>query len=318
MLLAISMYVIQFFLNKYSFVHENNNQIGEFISQLKVKSIQELILQFDFKFHFFVLATVLIMAAGNIINDYFDVKADRINKPERLIIDKFIKRRWAMFFHWLFNTFGIFIILWISYYDKNWMIPVIAFISVNLLWFYSSILKRKLFIGNVIVAFLISIIPVYVFLYNVKISDFKNEITQFQQIGIYHLFKVILLVSSISFIANLLRELLKDIIDIKGDLKLYSKTFPIQFGIKKSKYLLAVFYVVLIFLIFAFYMYVSSIQTFLFIDFTYYRILILLAILTFLMSIYFIFKFNQNKKYKLASFLIKIGMFLGLLTPLFL
>ena len=65
-------------------------------------------------FFLLVFSTVLIAAAGNIINDYFDVKADRINRPEKLIITKHIKRRWAIFVHWIFNGVAFTIALYLS------------------------------------------------------------------------------------------------------------------------------------------------------------------------------------------------------------
>ena len=63
----------------------------------------------EFDFFLIVFSTVLIAAAGNIINDYFDVRADRINKPEKLIITKYINRKWAILSHWVLNViaFGI-------------------------------------------------------------------------------------------------------------------------------------------------------------------------------------------------------------------
>ena len=103
---------------------------------------------------FFILlitSTLLIAAAGNIINDYFDVKADRINKPNRLIIGTHIKRRWAMVLHWSFNSLGMILALYVGYALQNIWVPLIAFLSINLLWFYSAYYKRKPFIGNVIV-----------------------------------------------------------------------------------------------------------------------------------------------------------------------
>ena len=53
-------------------------------------------------FTLLIFSTVLIAAAGNIINDYFDIKADKINKPERVVIGKHIKKRWAIALHWIF------------------------------------------------------------------------------------------------------------------------------------------------------------------------------------------------------------------------
>ncbi|MBK6526503.1 MAG: UbiA family prenyltransferase [Crocinitomicaceae bacterium] len=97
-----------------------------------------------------VFSTLLIAAAGNIINDYFDVKADRINKPELLIIDKHIKRRWAIVFNWVFNSVGLLIAMYLGWKYDNWFMAIIPFVTINLLWFYSMYFKRTLILGNVI------------------------------------------------------------------------------------------------------------------------------------------------------------------------
>jgi 4-hydroxybenzoate polyprenyltransferase len=74
-------------------------------------------------FFLLVFSTVIIAAAGNIINDYFDVRADRINKPERLIITKHIKRRWAILIHWIFNGIAFGIALYLSIkYQSLWFV----------------------------------------------------------------------------------------------------------------------------------------------------------------------------------------------------
>jgi 4-hydroxybenzoate polyprenyltransferase len=61
-----------------------------------------------------LLSTLLIAAAGYIINDYFDVKTDKINRPETVVIDVTIKRRWAMILHILFNVLGLFLGLFLA------------------------------------------------------------------------------------------------------------------------------------------------------------------------------------------------------------
>src|ERR1700722_8091093 len=62
-----------------------------------------------FYFYLLSLSSVLIAAAGYIINDYFDLNIDRVNKPERLVVDKLIKRRWAIIWHWALSGVGVLI-----------------------------------------------------------------------------------------------------------------------------------------------------------------------------------------------------------------
>ena len=97
-----------------------------------------------FHFTLLIVSTVLIAAAGNIINDYFDIQADKINKPDRVVIGKFIKKRWAIALHWIFNVIAVLISIYLSiYYQSLWFV-FIQVVIVNLLWFYSLYFKKKI------------------------------------------------------------------------------------------------------------------------------------------------------------------------------
>ncbi|MFN4950836.1 MAG: UbiA family prenyltransferase, partial [Flavobacteriales bacterium] len=67
-----------------------------------------------YEFILFILFTVIVAGAGNAINDYFDVKSDRINKPEKIVIEKSIKRRWAIIIHWGFNVLALCLSIYLS------------------------------------------------------------------------------------------------------------------------------------------------------------------------------------------------------------
>ena len=183
-----------------------------------------------------MLSVVLIGASGNIINDYFDLKADRVNKPERLIIDKYIKRRWAIILNWTFNGIGFLIALYLSYRLNNWWIASISFLSINLLYFYSAVYKRKLITGNIIVAFLTALVPLYVFVYG-AFSSFNDSgpFGNNDQIFVADNILAIVVYCGFAFLLNLIREIIKDMADVKGDLLLQSQTLPIHFGFKKTK-----------------------------------------------------------------------------------
>jgi 4-hydroxybenzoate polyprenyltransferase len=94
-------------------------------------------------------STVCIAAAGYIINDYFDVKIDLINKPERVVIGRYLKRRVAIGAHQVLNVIGCLSGLYLS----RWVF-LIDVVSVSLLWFYSARFKRQPLIGNVVISLL--------------------------------------------------------------------------------------------------------------------------------------------------------------------
>jgi 4-hydroxybenzoate polyprenyltransferase len=174
----------------------------------------------DWRLYALSISTVLIAAAGYVINDYYDVKIDLINKPDRVVVGKTIRRRYALFFHWVLSLAGVALGLWL-----NWKIGVINVFSGFTLWWYSNALKRQPFVGNVAVAVLTGL-SVYVV---AVLFDPVNKL----MIG-YAFF---------SFFITLLREIIKDMEDLKGDNTFGCRTLPIIWGIRKSKtfiYLLVV------------------------------------------------------------------------------
>ena len=163
----------------------------------------------------FVLSTstVLIAAAGYIINDYYDIKIDLVNKPERVVIGKSITRRYAILFHTLLSLAGVFLGLFLS-----WKIAAVNFASATILWWYSNSLKRQPFIGNFVVALLTGIA---IWLVD---SLYKTG----------HM--LIITYASFAFFITLIREIIKDMEDLKGDQTFGCQTLPIVWGMRKTKY----------------------------------------------------------------------------------
>lgn len=161
------------------------------------------------------LSTVFIAAAGYIINDYFDVKIDLINKPHRVIIGRYLKRRWAITAHQVLSVIGCFLGLWVS----KWIF-LVGVVSVTLLWFYASYFKKRPFIGNVIVAFLTALSLLIISVYYLQNRTL---------VLIYALFV---------FAISLIREVIKDMEDLRGDVSHGCRTLPIVWGIRRTKVLL--------------------------------------------------------------------------------
>jgi len=171
----------------------------------------------DFRLLLLSISTVLIAAAGYIVNDYYDVKIDYINKPERVVIGRSITRRFAILFHVLFSAIGILIGFYLSL-----TIAAVNVLSVFLLWLYSNNLKRQPFVGNLAVALLTGT--------SVYVVDLLYQ-THSPLVVIYALFAVFM---------TLVREIIKDIEDLKGDNTFGCKTLPIILGIRKSKVIIYV------------------------------------------------------------------------------
>ncbi|MEJ1236576.1 geranylgeranylglycerol-phosphate geranylgeranyltransferase [Chryseolinea sp. T2] len=170
---------------------------------------------FDLRLFLLSLSTVVIAAAGYIINDYYDVKIDYINKPDRVVIGKSITRRFAILFHVLLSVCGIALGVYLS-----WRITALNVASVFLLWIYSNSLKRMPFIGNLTVALLTGA------------AVYSAEM-------LYHSGNALIVVFAIfAMFMTLIREIIKDIEDLKGDNTFGCKTLPIVWGIRRTKIVL--------------------------------------------------------------------------------
>jgi 4-hydroxybenzoate polyprenyltransferase len=171
----------------------------------------------DLRLFILTSSTLLIAAAGYIINDYYDIKIDYINKPERVVIGKGIPRRFAILFHTLFSLAGIALGFYLG-----WRIALINFLSAFLLWWYSNNLKRLPFVGNFSIALLTG-----TSIYLVALLYGGDD-------------TLIIIYSSFAFFMTLVREIIKDMEDLKGDSTFGCKTLPIVWGFRKTKQFLYV------------------------------------------------------------------------------
>ncbi|MCS7003749.1 MAG: geranylgeranylglycerol-phosphate geranylgeranyltransferase [Cytophagales bacterium] len=232
------------------------------------------------------LSTVLMASAGYIINDYYDIKIDNVNKPERVIIGRIISRRQAMLLHQLLNVIGIFLGVLLS-----WKIAFINFMLAFWLWLYSNALKRKPLVGNLIVALLTSE-AIFVLIFH------------YQE---HHL--LIYTFAAFSFLISLIREIIKDIEDIRGDMQFGCKTLPIVWGIRKTKALIYILLLILVFLMISL-GYVLQIEVM-----RWYLILMILPLFYFVKKLYWA---DTKKAYHELSSLCKYIMLSGIVLMLFL
>jgi len=277
----------------------------------------------ELDFFLMVFSTLLIAAAGNMINDYFDVKADRVNKPEKLIITKHVKRRVAILNHLILNLLAFSIAIYLSARNHSLWYVFIHLVSINALWFYSLYFKRKPLIGNIIVAGLTALVPILcgVHFYvqhqlpplekHTFISNLNYWIFNLGSKGHF-----IWILGFFAFSTNLSREIIKDIQDKSGDLLLKARTIPIIYGTKKSKWLASIFLMLspLFFTILFFGKYskdfplIENLQIFL---------PVILSFLLDFVAIGVLYKAKTRNSLKKADFLIKTSMLLGLLLPFY-
>ena len=172
---------------------------------------------FDANLFFLILSSATVIASGYIINNFYDSEKDLINRPKKTMLDRFVSQRTKLSVYFILNFAAIFFASYVSF-------RAVVFFSLYIfgIWFYSHRLKRILFLGN-LVASILTIVPFFVvFIY------YKNFET------------VIFIHATFLYLMIVMRELVKDLENLKGDLILNYKTLPVVYGEKWSKFFLTV------------------------------------------------------------------------------
>jgi 4-hydroxybenzoate polyprenyltransferase len=189
-----------------------------------------------FDFFLLSLSTVLIAAAGYAINDYFDTGIDRVNHPDTVVVGVSIKRRVVMGAHLVISILGIFLGFYVGYKAGIYKLGIIHFIASGLLWFYSTDLKGKPIIGNFVIAILAALVPILVPLYEIPLLNAAyGDILIETGTNFNFLFKFIGGFAAFAFLLTLIREIIKDMEDVQGDMAYGLRTMPVKFGIHISK-----------------------------------------------------------------------------------
>jgi 4-hydroxybenzoate polyprenyltransferase len=183
----------------------------------------------DGRFFLLCLSTLCIAAAGYIINDYYDIKIDTINKPRRVVVGRVLSRRQAIFAHTFLNLTGIGLGALVAL-----RIGAVNFGAAFLLWTYSNRLKQLPFVGNFTVALLTAATLWVVVLYNPQNAP------------------VVYTYSVFAFFITLIREIIKDMEDVRGDATFGCRTLPIVWGLRRTKTLLYVLVVAFLLSLFSF------------------------------------------------------------------
>ena len=187
-----------------------------------------------------LIVTILIAASGYIVNDIYDYNLDQINKPEKVVLGKFLKSRDAIKIYMLFNSLAIMLSFFLCIKIKQEIYILVFLLIIYCLWLYSKKLKKYKIIGNILIAFFISLS-----ILNVPLFSYKNILSDDR----FFVFLIISIFSVLAFLINVKREIIKDIEDIEGDKIHKVKSLPIIFGTKKSKLVTIIIGIILMFAI---------------------------------------------------------------------
>lgn len=182
-----------------------------------------------------IVSTMLIAAGGYVINDYFDVKIDRINRPDRLIVTRTISKEQAMRFFQILTACGVTMGIAVAIIVRSMSLGLIYVIVPGLLWFYSSSYKRQFIIGNIIVAFSSALVPMLIAFANVSyLKHAYGDIVQYSP-ATHDLYIWMGGFALFAFLCTWIREILKDLQDQMGDRELECHSMPIKCGETTTK-----------------------------------------------------------------------------------
>ena len=254
-------------------------------------------------------ASVLIAAAGYIINDYFDINIDQVNKPKVNVVDTLVSRRWAMAWHFILSGFGLLLSAFISWRTGLWYILLGNFGCVLLLFGYSVSLKRKLLIGNIVIALLTAWVILVICFSQIGIPfsgmpEVNEESNKIIRIGILY--------AAFAFISTVIREAIKDIEDLQGDEKYGCRTMPIVWGVNAAKVYIAVWLTVILALLIILQVYVARFEWWWAMTYS-----IVFIIGPFVLIFFQLFKAKDQKDYHRLSTWTKLVMLTGILSMIF-
>jgi len=255
----------------------------------------------DLYFALLVLSMILIAAGGYVINDYFDIQTDTANK--NVIVGRSIKRRVALILHVILSLSGVIIGFFVAYKLDYIVLGAIMSVASYILWEYSLRLKRKLFVGNFIVAIL-------TLLFVFSLSSFEILPKLHLQESKFPLV-VLCIYAAFAFISSLMNEIIKDLRTVEGDQRFKIRTLPSVWGIPKTKEFVKWLSILTAFMVISISIYIFKSE----LVALAYALTLLIGPL-FLLNIW-IYKAKENMDYERISKLIKFIIFAGIISLFF-
>lgn len=261
-----------------------------------------------------VISLLFIVAGGYVINDYFDVEIDKINKPDKLIVSRVFSENVTKFFYITLTFLGLLSGLLSSIMISNskfYLLFAILFLLVCMLYSYSAYYKKKLIVGNLIVSVSVAFAVFLPWLF--EILYLSNNTLILYAVGdtLMLTLPYVLIYTIFAFFMTMMREIIKDAEDFKGDLVTHCRTIPIVLGIKKMNIILGI----IVFLLWAVILYYQMV---LYYQHSYFALSIMFIIwISLPISIIKLFNRKVDIDYHNYSVFLKIIMLLGVLSMIF-
>ena len=261
-----------------------------------------------------VISLLFIVAGGYVINDYFDVEIDKINKPDKLIVSRVFSENVTKFFYITLTFLGLLSGLLSSIMilnSKFYLLFAILFLLVCMLYSYSAYYKKKLIVGNLIVSVSVAFAVFLPWLF--EILYLSNNTLILYAVGdtLMLTLPYVLIYTIFAFFMTMMREIIKDAEDFKGDFVTHCRTIPIVLGIKKMNIILG-------FIVFLLWTVILYYQMVLYCQHSYFALSIMFIIwISLPISIIKLFNKKVEIDYHSYSVFLKIIMLLGVLSMIF-
>lgn len=262
----------------------------------------------DIDFAILVLATLFIAAGGYIINDYFDCKADRLNKRD-VIVGRKISRRIAQVLHQVFSFIGLVLGGYVSYKVGHWQFVLIFFMAGGLLWFYSTSYKNHFILGNLVLAFICAAIPLLVVVFEIPpLNKTYAEVLIASKTNFDYLIYWVGAFSFFSFFAVLIHQFVRDLISVKGDKEVGRRSLPSIIGFRWTKAIIVGLILFLSVSVFGvWYQFLNAPMDL--ITPWYFSLLIIIPLL---LLAYLVIKLKKDESLKFGMFLLRIAILAGI------
>lgn len=177
----------------------------------------------DFNLFVIVFASAITIASGYIINSFYDSKKDLINKPNKTMLDRLVSQKTKLQVY-----FGLNFLVFLMAMLVSWRAALFFSSYIFLIWFYSHKIKKYPIVGNIMAA-LLAVLPFFgILLYYFKIDGLLENVRNEK-------YYVIFAHASFLFLLILIREMIKDLENIKGDMTQNYRTLPVILGESFSK-----------------------------------------------------------------------------------
>ena len=192
----------------------------------------------DSHFSLLVAVTVLITAGGYVINDIVDFRIDLINRPTRVVINRQIRVQSAYWLYFCFNLLGFLIALYLSFHIECIPLANLFPLAVILLFVYSTYLKSRAVVGNLLISFFCAGVAGIVWF--AEREGFKGLLGRDPQLA-GHIGSIISWYMVFAFLSTMFREVIKDMEDLQGDVGANCRTIPARWGLPVARAIAAAF-----------------------------------------------------------------------------